>query len=1123
MDNDRHINFKLLRDRIMKSEPPALAGGLTSSDQPPATAGGSGKTYWRSLEELADSPLFEEFIQREFPQQAEEWNDPVERRTFLKLMGASLALAGLSGCVIQPPEKIVPYVKQPEEEVPGKGLYFATAFSLGGVATPLLARSNEGRPTKLEGNPDHPNNRNSDPNDKGSSATDIFSQASILTLYDPDRSQTPMYRGETRAWTTFVAEIRGLIEKEGDGLKAKKGAGLRFLTETITSPSLAAQMKSVLTDFPEAKWHQYEPANRDNARAGAVMAFGQPVNTIYDFSKADRILSLGSDFLACLPGSLRYARDYAAKRRITGDKAEMNRLYVVESTPTTTGANADHRFSVKPSEMGGVARAFAGFFLTPDRNASVVAPLLGHEGPFSGNAKDLQFNDKYLRPEIAELFRKLSKYAPHGWAVSEDVERYRGASIIIVGDDQPPLVHALAHAMNDALGNVGKTVFYTDPLEANSVDQTQSLRELVNDIDAGRVETLIMIGGNPAYNTPVDLRLDLNRLNKVKLRAHLSLYNNETSDICHWHIPATHYLESWGDARSYDGTVSIVQPLIAPLYEGRTAYEMLALFSENYDRKPYDVVKEYWRGQAGTGGHGSGVSTGSGSDRVQGAGMMPANRPQDAGAPDAGAPDFESWWRKCLHDGFVPNTALPAKTVSLKSDWANQLPQKADGTSALAGYELIFRTDPTVYDGRFANNGWLQELPKPLTKLTWDNVALISEKTAKDLGISRQNYEKDKKGREAYVDQIELKLNGRAISKPLPAWIMPGQPDDVITIHLGYGRARAGRVGDAQGFNAYEIRTSDSPWFAAGAQATRAAGQYELAATQIHFSMEGRDLLREGSLAEYLKEKDHLREEREKQQKELHDLSLYKDFDYKDQGNGYAWGMSIDLNSCVGCNACMIACQSENNIPIVGKDQVLRSREMHWIRVDSYFKGDPSKPGGPFFQPVPCMHCENAPCEPVCPVHATVHSSEGLNDMVYNRCVGTKYCSNNCPYKVRRFNFYLYQDWETPTYQLMRNPDVSVRSRGVMEKCTYCVQRIQSAKIQSEIEGRQVHDGEIVTACQSVCPTEAIVFGNINDPNSKVSKLKAMDRDYSLLGELNTRPRTTYLSALRNPNPEINE
>ena len=1072
MDNDRHINFKLLRDRIMKSEPPAVAGGLTSSDQPPAIAGGSdsiaGKQYWRSLEELAESPLFEEFVQREFPQQAEEWNNPVERRTFLKVMGASLALAGLSGCVIQPPEKIVPYVKQPEEEVPGRGLYFATAFSLGGIATPLLARSNEGRPTKLEGNPDHPNNRNSDPNDKGSSATDIFSQASILTLYDPDRSQTPMFRGETRPWTQFMAEIRGAIEKEGDGIKAKKGAGLRFLTETITSPSLAAQMKSILTDFPEAKWLQYEPANRDNARAGAVMAFGQPVNTIYDFSKADRILSLGSDFLAAMPGTLRYARDYAAKRRITSEKAEMNRLYVVESTPTTTGANADHRFSVKPSEMIAITQ--------PDPR-------------------------------------------PHEWlsTIWRDLKEHKSSSIVIVGDDQAPIIHAMAHSMNALLGNVGKTVFYTDPVEANSVDQTQSLRELVNDIDAGKVDTLIIIGGNPAHSTPIDLRLDYDRLNKVKLRAHLSLYNNETSNICHWHIPATHYLESWGDARSYDGTVTIVQPLIAPLYEGRTAYEVLALFSENYDRKPYEIVKDFWR---------AGYGTGSGSDRMQEAGKLPANRPQDAGAPPAPA-DFESSWRKWLHDGFIPNSALPTKTVAMKSDWANSLTKPAETTPAVQGFEVIFRTDPTIYDGRFANNGWLQELPKPLTKLTWDNVALMSANTAKKLSVNPQDYEKDKKGREAYVDQIELKLNGRAISKPLPAWIMPGQPDDVITIHLGYGRARAGRVGDAQGFDAYEIRTSDAPWFATGAQASKAVGQYELAATQVHFSMqarpgeEDRDILREGTLEEYLKDKDHLREEAEKQKKELRELSLYPEVDYKNQGNGYAWGMSIDLNSCVGCNACMIACQSENNIPVVGKDQVLRSREMHWIRVDCYFKGDPNKPGGPFFQPVPCMHCENAPCEPVCPVHATVHSAEGLNDMVYNRCVGTKYCSNNCPYKVRRFNFYLYQDWETPTYQLMRNPDVSVRSRGVMEKCTYCVQRIQSAKIQSEIEGRQVHDGEIVTACQSVCPTEAIVFGNINDPSSKVSKLKALDRDYSLLGELNTRPRTTYLSALRNPNPEI--
>src|SRR5713101_4644384 len=696
MGNDRHINFKLLRDRVLSAE---------SADARPASAG---KQYWRSLEELADSPVFEEFVRREFPQQAEDWNDPVERRTFLKLMGASLALAGLSGCVIQPPEKIVPYVKQPEEEVPGKCLYFATAFSLGGIATPLLARSNEGRPTKLEGNPDHPNNRNSDPNDKGATATDIFSQASILTLYDPDRSQTPLYRGETRAWTTFVAEIRGLIEKDNDGLKARKGAGLRFLTETITSPTLAAQMKSILADFPEAKWHQYEPVNRDNARAGAVMAFGQPVNTIYDFSKADRILSLGSDFLAAMPGTLRYARDYAAKRRISGDKAEMNRLYVVESTPTITGANADHRFSVNSVEAVAVAVNLA-FAALPLSSGIGLRPLVFQTSENLNRLVEEEQGVNDVRRPVLRDNQNLSVGLQWFAGIVNDLKTHAGATIVIVGDDRPPLIHALAHAMNAALGNVGKTVFYTDPVEANSVDQTQSLRELVNDIDAGRVETLIIIGGNPAYNTPVDLRLDFNRLNKVKLRAHLSLYNNETSELCHWHIPATHYLESWGDARSYDGTVTIVQPLIAPLYEGKTGHELLALFSDNYDRKPYDIVRDYWRS----------YRTASGSERIKGASRIPTTAPA-ASASTAGVSstdDFESWWRKCLHDGFVPNSALTTKTVALKSDWAAALAgtsptvregSNADGTSALPGYEVVFRPDPTIYDGRLANNGWLQ-------------------------------------------------------------------------------------------------------------------------------------------------------------------------------------------------------------------------------------------------------------------------------------------------------------------------------------------------------------------------------------------------------------------------------
>jgi len=1085
MTNDRHINFKLLRNRILGAE----------EKQTP-------KEYWRSLEELADSPVFEEFVRREYPEAAQEWNDPIERRAFLKIMGASLALAGLTGCVIQPPEKIIPYIKQPEEEVPGRGLWFASAFTLGSIATPILVRSNEGRPTKIEGNPDHPSTG-------GATATDIFSQASILTLYDPDRSQAPSYRSETRPWMAFVAEIRGLIEDQNRGIRVQKGAGLRFLTETIISPTLGSQMKQILTDFPEAKWHQYEPVNRDNARAGAIMAFGQDANTTYDFSKADRILSLGADFLNGWPGNLRYARDYAAKRREGADKGEMSRLYVIESTPTITGANADHVWRLKPDQLEQLVLG------------------LSKEAPKDSNAE--------WKAQMAFVDSMKAAGIPGG-VFQALMDLTKGSSVVIAGNEQPAVVHAFAHLMNGALGNVGKTVFYADPLEANPVDQTQSLRELVGDIDAGKVETLIIIGGNPAYNTPIDLRLDLNRLSKVKLRAHLSLYNNETSDICQWHIPAAHYLESWSDTRAYDGTVTIVQPLIAPLYDGKTAHEMLALFSDNYDKKPYDIVKEYWRtagaGQNGggsrqeAGGRTASYRTANGSERVQNstgnqtAGGTPAPRPQDAGAPIAPS-DFESSWRKWLHDGFIPKTALPTKTVAPKSDWASALSTPNTQSPTPNTYEVIFRPDPSIYDGRFANNGWLQELPKPLTKITWDNVALVSPNTAKKIGCLPPNYEEEKIGKEAYVDMATLGLGDKSIAKSVPVWILPGQPDDVITIHLGYGRPLGGRVSSGLGFNAYDIRRSDAPWSAPGAWINKNGLRYAIATTQLQFDMLGRDILRETPVDEYLKEKDKLQGEREEQHKETHELSLYQDFDYKNQGNGYAWGMSIDLNSCVGCNACMIACQAENNIPIVGKDQVKRGRSMHWIRVDAYFKGEESHPEGPYFQPVPCMHCENAPCEPVCPVHATAHSAEGLNDMVYNRCVGTRYCSNNCPYKVRRFNFLLFNDWNTPTYQLMRNPDVSVRSRGVMEKCTYCVQRIQAAKIQSELEGRPVRDGEIVTACQQVCPTEAIVFGNINDPNSKVSKLKALERDYSLLGELNTRPRTTYLSALRNPNPEI--
>ena len=1086
-DSDRHINFKLMRDHIL---------ALQDAETPR-----SGKKYWRSLEELADTPQFREFVAREFPQQAEEWHDPIERRTFIKLMGASLALAGLTGCVFQPPEKIVPNVNQPEEHVPGKSLFYATAAPLFGAAVPILVRSNEGRPTKIEGNPDHPNNKPGEfPTDKplwgprGSSATDIFTQASILNLYDPDRSQTLTYREDIRTWTAFVGEMRSALDEQ----RANQGRGIRFLTESIISPSLGAQMQELLRALPQARWHQWQPANRNNAHAGAMMAFGQPVNTTYRFDQAQRILSLDCDFLSpTFPGYVRYSREYISRRQVTEQYREMNRLYVVETTPSNTGAMADHTWEVKPSEFEGIARTIGG--------------ALASQSPTSTNVPWID-------------------------AVVRDLQQHRGASLVVAGDEQPPVIHALAHAMNNALGNVGKTVFYTDPLEVSPVDHRQSLADLVKDLDSGLVQLLVIIGGNPVHNSPADLKLTFERLEKAKLRVHLSEYKDETSQLCHWHVPAAHYLESWGDTRSFDGTVTIMQPLIEPLYEGRTPHELLAVFSDQYDRRPYDIVKTFWQTQRGAGNNQGQAQTTTSqttnqttsaptTQATQGNQSNQGNQ-QQAPAPSASpspSAEFETWWRKSIHDGYIENSAFQQKTVSLNSALTNQQAQPTQQPAA-GTFELVFRTDPSIYDGRFANNGWLQELPKPLTKVTWDNVAIVSPNSAPQ--IAERNRRGAVKGREHYVPLVDITTpHGQTVRAPL--WILPGQPDGVVTVHLGYGRRLAGRVGsppgEQVGFNAYDIRTSFEPWSMSGVRVQNTGLEYVLATTQLHFNLEDpkfsteeRDIVRTETLEHFLhgeKHEDHSHP------------SLYPEYDYKNQDENtpnYAWGMAIDLNNCIGCNACTIACQSENNIPVVGKNEVVRSREMHWIRVDTYFRGfDPNHPEGVNFMPVPCMHCENAPCEPVCPVHATVHSGEGLNDMVYNRCVGTKYCSNNCPYKVRRFNFFLYQDWTTPTYQLMRNPEVTVRSRGVMEKCTYCVQRIQNGKIQAELEDRKVQDGEIVTACQAVCPTEAIVFGDVNDPNSRVSKLKQNERNYSLLGELNTKPRTTYLGQLKNPNPEI--
>jgi molybdopterin-containing oxidoreductase family iron-sulfur binding subunit len=1011
---DSQKNFALLRERILDQQ---------------------GKEYWRSLEEYVDAPEFEEFVYREFPNQAEEWQDPVSRRNFLKVMGASLALAGISGCVIQPPEKAIPYVTQPEEYTPGKPDYYATSMTLGGIATGILVRSNDFRPTKIEGNPQHPGSLG---------ATDTLTQAAILGMYDPDRSQEISFRGSAQSWESFRDQIRREIDKQ----RGTQGAGIRFLTETVSSPTLINQFKQLTAELPGAKWYQYDPANSDNVIAGAKMALGSAVNTIYKFELAERVFSLGADFLGGY--NVRYSRDFAYQRNVNEEKKEMNRLYLAEATPSVTGAKADHRLAIKPSQMLGFTKAAA---------AALGVAATG------GSTENAQW--------IA--------------AMAKDLLAHKGKSIVIAGDEQPPMVHALAHAMNAALGNVGQTVIYTDPINANAETlQMDGLRELIKDIDAGAVKMLVIMGGNPMYNTPFDLRLTKERIEKVGLRVQLSQYKDETSEYCQWQISEKHFLEMWSDGRAYDGTISFTQPLIEPLYGSKSTHELVQLFfKENFDRKDADIVKDMWKA---------------------------------TGSPIAGA-DFEKTWRKSIHDGFIPGTALPARTAAVNTAFMSQ-PAPAAATGEI---EFIILPDPGIHDGRYANNGWLQELPNPLTKVTWENVALVSPNTAKKMGINQaRKYDPDTGGQEGtafvtahggnlFSDVATVNANGQKINAPVPMWIQPGQPDDVVTLYLGYGRTRAGRVGNDIGYNAYDVVRSDGPTFAAGSIA-KTGVQATISSTQTHFNMEGRDILRVFDFEEFEKnpKMGHQHDE--------YDKSMYPRYEYKD----HKWGMTIDLNACDGCNACVVACQSENNIPVVGKDQVGRSREMHWLRIDTYFGGaDSNVPEEMHFMPVLCQQCEQAPCEPVCPVHATVHSAEGLNDMVYNRCVGTRYCSNNCPYKVRRFNFLVYQDWTTPQYKLMRNPEVTVRSRGVMEKCTYCTQRISAARIESEKKGTRIKDGDIVTACQAACASEAIVFGDMNDPESKVAKLKKDHRNYNLLNELNTQPRTTYLAALKNQNREM--
>jgi molybdopterin-containing oxidoreductase family iron-sulfur binding subunit len=978
----------------------------------------SGPQYWRSLEELAQTDGFYEMLHREFPRQASVWPEGSSRRDFLKLMSASMALAGLSACVKQPLEPIVPYVRQPDAIVLGKPLFFASSMPFGAYAVPVFVESHEGRPTKVEGNPDHP---------AGLGGSDVFAQASVLDMYDPDRSQVVNYLGALSTWDAFATAFKGTLNSQ----KMVNGSGMRVLSRPISSPTMVSLMDAVQAAYPESRWVQYEPVNRDNVRGGAQMAFGEFVEVRYSLEKADIILSLDGDFLSSgFPGFLYYARTFAARRN-PDLKQKMSRFYSVESTPTNTGGKADHRLPVRASEVEQVARAIAGGL-----------------GLGSGEA---------ARPEHQKFVSALVK----------DLQAHKGAAVVIPGDNQPPAVHALAHAMNQALGAVGNTVIFTETVEAKPQIQTTALKQLVDDMNAGKVDVLVLLESNPVYDAPADFEF-AKAMDKVPLRVQYGSYQDETYDHVHWHVNGAHYFEYWGDCRAFDGTASIIQPLIAPLYNAKSPYEFIFSLVGSADMSGYDIVRKYWQGQMKSG-------------------------------------DFDAAWRKAVHDGFVASTAFSPRSVSAKGG----APNGKGGASAGGDMEVIFRRDPMVYDGSRANNAWLQETPKPLANLCWDNAILISPATAKKRGL-------------VTGDVIEIDVNGRKVKGGI--WPQPAHPNDSITVFFGYGRTRGGRVADGVGFNAYQIRTSDAQWIT-NAKIAKVGGGYGFADPQgfqyIDDSnlpkgtepLENRHIIRRATLEDFIKNPNFVHEGVEPVPPEL---TLYYNYQYTE----LKWGMTIDMNSCIGCKTCIVACQAENNIPVVGKEQTMRGRQMQWLRVDVYYEGGTENPAM-YYQPIPCQQCENAPCEVVCPVGATVHSTEGLNDMVYNRCVGTRYCSNNCPYKVRRFNFLLWQDWTTPQYKMMRNPEVSVRSRGVMEKCTYCIQRIAHGRMAAEKENRSLRDGEVVTACQQACPAGAIVFGDLNDKESRVAKIKEHPRNYKLLEDLNTRPRTSYLGVVSNPNPEL--
>ncbi|NGP88250.1 TAT-variant-translocated molybdopterin oxidoreductase [Fodinibius halophilus] len=1006
--------------------------------------------YWKSLGELARNDEYEKFVEREFPENATELNDEVSRRSFLRVMGASIALAGFAACR-RPVQKIMPYSKMPEDVVPGKPLYYASAMPFQGALDGIVVENNEGRPSKIEGNELHPSSNGN---------TSIFGQAAILNMFDPDRSRKVRKDGEQSSVSAFAKFCSEHF--------ADTSQNIAFISEANSSPTYNRLKEQALDKFSNAQWVTYEAFGEDNALEGTNIAFGQRLRTVNHYDKAETIVSFDHDFLnpAGDNNSVQNTKQFTDGRDVTSPEDEMSRFYAIESTFSLTGSNADNRLRVKSGEIDLFIYALA----------AELAKSVNGLSAFSGYT---------------------NKFSDHEWipVLAEELLENQGESILTVGRDHKPALHAAVAAMNVALNNAEETVTYHDVPHIDNHNNNEAFAEVVESLENGNIDTVVLVGTNPAFTAPADLNFS-DALSNAGQVIHLSEYYNETSKLANWHINRAHFLEAWGDGYSYSGTRSIIQPQIEPLYSGVSEIEFLSTVLNGEKPKGYDLVQHTWK--------------------------------------DFYSSDFKAQWRKALHDGIADDTGFPTKSVDISRTFNNRVSDFLGNASTAEGMELVIRTDSTVFDGRFANNGWLQELPKPMTKITWDNVALMSKKTADELGVEEAGLGK------AEVEMIAITVDGTTVE--MPAWVQPGHADDSITITVGYGREGVGRVANKSGFDTYPLRTTDNMHFASDVSVEKTGQMYEVACTQDHNTMEGRSLLRHATLQEY-REDPHFSSYESSYDAEMpgvafaeehgedDPLSIFNPIDEQEYPDDQPqWGMSIDLNACTGCGVCTIACTAENNIPVVGKREVNRGREMHWIRNDRYFDGDVNNPKA-LHQPVPCMHCEMAPCEQVCPVAATTHSEDGMNQMAYNRCIGTRYCANNCPYKVRRFNFFNYTKEfltggdDPEIIQMAMNPEVTIRFRGVMEKCTYCVQRVNRAKINRDIETdgatQKPEDGAVETACQQACPADAIYFGDLTDPESEVVKTKKNNRNYLLLEELNTRPRTSYLSELSNPNPKL--